>query len=117
MASVRYAPTSCTGLTALDLARLDPSSLTDLFHAFLECSTLTMVTVDSTWVPPGIAAGSETFYNWSLIVGGNGTVHSSPAYGRARMIIDTAGTPGVSHWCLTGTTSEKSHEKRNRVWL
>ena len=94
VSSMRYALNGCTGITSLDLTGLDPSTLTDLFYAFAGCSALTTIYVDSTWALPAGASGMGTFYNCRNIVGGNGTVYSASAYGYARMVIDTAGTPG-----------------------
>lgn len=94
VASMRYAMNGCTGVTSLDLAGLDPSSLTDLFYAFAGCSALTTIYADSTWALPSTASGSDTFYNCRNLVGGNGTAYSTSAYGYARMVIDKAGQAG-----------------------
>lgn len=73
---------------------MDPSALLDYAYAFAGCSNLVTIYVDSTWALASGASGMATFYNCGQIVGGNGTVYSSSAYGYARMVIDTAGTPG-----------------------
>lgn len=94
LASFRYAFNMCSGLATLDLSGLDPSSLSDLFYAFAGCSSLTTIYADSAWAPPAGVSGMSTFYNDTQLVGGNGTVYSSSAYGCARMVIERAGQAG-----------------------
>lgn len=100
LASMRYAFNACSGLVTLDLSGLDPSSLSDLFYAFAQCGSLTTIYADASWVLPAGISGMGTFYNDTQLVGGNGTVYSSSAYGYARMVIDRAGLAGY----LTSST-------------
>ena len=94
LASLRYAFNACSGLVTLDLSGLDPSSLADLFYAFAQCGSLTTIYADASWALPAGVSGMGTFYNDTRLVGGNGTAYSSSAYGYARIVIDTVGTPG-----------------------
>lgn len=93
--SMRYAFTSCTGITSLNLTGLDPSNLTDLFYCFGGCNNLVTITVDSTWALPASGlSGSQCFYSCSSLVGGNNTAWSSSNTSYTYMVIDTASTPG-----------------------
>ena len=94
LASLRYAMNGCSGLITLDLSGFDPSSLSDLFYAFAQCSSLETIYADPTWTLPSGCSGMGTFYNDTKLKGGNGTAYSSTAYGYARMVIDAAGQAG-----------------------
>ena len=97
--SLRFCFNGCTGLAALDLCGLDPSSLKDLFYAFGSCTNLVTILADATWaLPSSGVSGMYTFYNCTRLVGGNGTAYSSSAAGYARLVIDRAGQAGY----LTG---------------
>ena len=97
VASMKYAFTSCTGLTKLDMTGLDPSGLTDLAYAFSGCTGLAEIDVDSTWALPVGASEAQTFYNCTSLVGGAGTVYDASHTGYDYMRIDAVWTPE----CLT----------------
>lgn len=92
---MQYAFTSCTGLAELDFRGFDPSSLTNVYMAFVSCSNLTTIYADATWaLPASGVSGTSTFYNCSKLVGGNGTAYSSSMTGYAYFRIDKSGQAG-----------------------
>ena len=92
---MQYAFNSCTGLTSLDFRGFDPSSLTNLYLAFGGCSNLTTIYADATWaLPSSGVSGSQTFYNCTSIVGGNGTAYASSRTGYTYFRIDRSGQAG-----------------------
>ena len=92
---MQHAFASCSGLTTLDFRGFDPSHLTNLYMMFGGCSNLATVYADSTWALPSSGlSGSQTFYNCSSLVGGNGTTYSSSRTGYAYMRIDAANSVG-----------------------
>ena len=92
---MQYAFASCSGLTSLDFRGFDPSHLTSLYMTFGSCSSLATIYADSTWALPSIGlSGSQTFYNCSSLVGGNGATYASSRTGYTYMRIDTANQAG-----------------------
>ena len=92
---MQYVFASCSGLTSLDFRGFDPSSLTSLYMTFGGCSSLVTIYADSTWALPSSGlSGSQTFYNCSSLVGGNGTTYASSRTGYTYMRINAAGQAG-----------------------
>ena len=92
---MRFAFTSCTGLTSLDFRGFDPSHLTDLYYCFGGCNNLVTIYADSTWaLPSSGVSGASCFYNCGKLVGGNGTTWSSSKTGYTYMRIDAANSAG-----------------------
>lgn len=92
---MQYTFSSCSGITSLDFRGFDPSRLTNLYLTFGSCSNLVTIYADSTWaLPPSGVSGSQTFYNCSNLVGGNGTAYASSRTGYAYMRIDREGQAG-----------------------
>lgn len=86
---------SCTGLTAIDLSGLDPSSLEDLAYTFGGCGSLAMIWVDADWaLPSSGVSGFQTFYQCTSLVGGAGTTYASSRAGYQYMRIDGVGGAG-----------------------
>lgn len=94
VSQMRYAFSSCIGVTELDLTGLDPSGLTDLFYAFAGCSALATIYADAGWELPSGASGMGCFYNCKSLVGGNGTAWSSSNTSATYMRIDKDGQAG-----------------------
>ena len=93
--AMRYAFTSCQGITELDFSGFDPSSLTDLFYCFSGCNSLVTIYADSTWaLPTSGVSGTQCFYNCTSLVGGAGTTYASSKTACTYFRIDTASTPG-----------------------
>ena len=88
LGELRHAFNTCKALTELDLRGLDPSTLSDNYYAFANCTALKTITVDSTWTlyPQMNALG--TFYNCTSLVGGAGTTFDSSKVAGAYMRID-----------------------------
>ena len=92
---MQYTFSSCTGVTSLDFRGFDPSHLTSLYLTFGSCSNLVTIYADSSWtLPLSGLSGSQTFYNCTSLVGGNGTAYSSSKISYTYMRIDATGTPG-----------------------
>ena len=92
---MQYAFSSCTGVTTLDFRGFDPSGLTSLYLTFGGCSNLVTIYADSSWALPSSGlSGSQTFYNCSALVGGNGTTYASSRTGYTYMRIDAANSAG-----------------------
>lgn len=92
---MQYTFSSCTGLTSIDFRGFDPSGLTNLYLTFGSCSNLVTIYADSSWALPSSGlSGSQTFYNCSNLVGGNGTTYASTRNNYTYMRIDTANSAG-----------------------
>lgn len=74
---MRYAFSSCDGLTELDLSGFPTEGLTDLFYCFSGCSNLATIWVDADWSLPAGCEGSGMFYGCEALVGGAGTTYDS----------------------------------------
>ena len=82
-------------MTSLDFRGFDPSGLTSLYLTFGSCSNLVTIYADSSWTLPSSGlSGSQTFYNCSSLVGGNGTTHASSRNSYTYMRIDAANSVG-----------------------
>ena len=86
---------SCEGLTEVDLAGLDPSSLEDLSYTFGGCGALVTIWADADWaLPSSGVSGFQTFYQCTSLVGGAGTTFASSRAGYQYMRIDGVGGAG-----------------------
>ena len=75
---MRYAFSSCDGLTELDLSGFPTEGLADLFYCFSGCSNLATIWVDADWSLPAGCEGSGMFYGGcGALVGGAGTAYDS----------------------------------------
>lgn len=80
-----------SSLTTLTLTGLDPSTVTIWSYAFASSSSLTTITVDSTWaLPSGLTTTNKAncFYGCTSLVGGNGTAWDSSKVSADMAVID-----------------------------
>lgn len=97
---IQHTFNSCSGLTEIDLSRLDPSSLEDLAYTFGGCRSLVTIWADADWMPPTFGvSGLQTFYQCSPLVGGAGTTYASSRAGYQYMRIDGAGGRALPSSC------------------
>lgn len=85
---MRYAFSTCDGLTELDLAGFPTHGLTDLFYCFSGCSNLATIWADADWALPGGCEGQAMFYGCDALVGGAGTAYAGNGNGVEYFRID-----------------------------
>ena len=67
----------CSSLTTLDLSSFDTSSVTHMERMFYGCSSLTTIYCGDDWNTDKVTSSSETFRNYTNLVGGAGTAYNS----------------------------------------